>query len=273
MPSGKKAREMRRVARTAPPPVQSKGGPRRRQASPAVLWGGAGGVALVAIIVVLAIVLTGGGGGGVPKNVQTFGSLTNALPGAAGVQTLFKGIPQKGFQLGSPFAPVHMIEYIDLQCPVCQLFETTVMTDVIPKYVRTGKVRVEVRPWAFIGPDSSRGQAAMLAAAKQNKAFDFAQVLYDNQGTENTGWLNDAMVVKVAESVPGLNVPQLLKDRSSSSVKAEASQVASEVQADSVTGTPSVFVGKSGTKPTFVNLRNGGDSATLVSALDAALAK
>jgi protein-disulfide isomerase len=210
----------------------------------------------------------------VPKNVPTFGSLgANALPGAADVNSMFKGIPQKGFQLGSSFAPVHMVEYIDLQCPICQLFETTVMPDVIAKYVRTGKVRVEVRPWAFIGPDSFRGQAAMLAAAKQNKAFDFAQILYDNQGTENTGWLSDAMVVKAAESVPGLNVPQLLTARTSSTVKAEASQVASEAQADSVTGTPSVFVGKSGTKPAFVNLRNGGDSATLVTALNAALAK
>ena len=31
----------------------------------------------------------------------------------------------------------------------------------------------------------------MIAAGAQNKAFNFAQILYDNQGTENTGWLND----------------------------------------------------------------------------------
>jgi len=274
MPSGKKSKQMRRTAQAAPPPVQSKGGPRRRQASPRVLWGGAGAAAVLVVVVVLAIVLSGGSGNaGIPKNIQTIGSLATApLQGAADVNAMFKGIPQKGFQLGSPFAPVHMIEYIDLQCPICQEFETTVMTDIIPKYVRTGKVRVEVRPWAFIGPDSFRGQAAVMAAAQQNKAFNFAQVLYDNQGTENTGWLTDQMVYEAAESVPGLNVPQLLSYRNSSAVKAEQSNVTAQVQADNVTGTPTIFVGKNGTKPAYVALANGGDEPTLVKALDAALA-
>ena len=100
-----------------------------------------------------------------------------------------------------------------------------------------------------------RGQAAMLAAAKQNKAFNFAQVLYDNQGTENTGWLTDSMVYQIAESVPGLNVPQLLTDRKSSAVKKQASDVAADAAANKVQGTPTVFVGKTGTKPKLVGAR------------------
>ena len=188
MPSGKKSKQLRRAAQSVPPPVASKGSGRRRQASPRVLMAGAGGVAVVVVVVVLAIVLSGGGGSsGIPKNVQTFGSLASGLPGAADVQSMYKGIPQKGFFLGSSFAPVQMVIFIDLQCPICQEFETTVMPSIIPKYVRTGKVKVDVRPWAFIGPDSFRGQAAMLAAAQQNKGFNYASILYDNQGTENTG--------------------------------------------------------------------------------------
>ena len=95
-----------------------------------------------------------------------------------------------------------MTEYIDLQCPICQEFETTVMPDIIQKYVRTGKVKVEVRPWAFIGPDSYRGQAAMLAAAKQNKAFNYSPILYDNQGTENTGWLDATWSTRPRRACP-----------------------------------------------------------------------
>ena len=30
-----------------------------------------------------------------------------------------KGIPQNGFVLGDPNAPVTLVEYIDLQCPIC----------------------------------------------------------------------------------------------------------------------------------------------------------
>jgi len=273
MPSGKKSKQARRAAQSAPPPVTSKGSGRRRQASSRVLLAGAGGVAAIVVVVVLVIVFTGGkSGGGIPKNIQTVGSLETGLPGASDVDALLKGIHQNGTTLGSAFAPVTMVEYIDLQCPICQEFETTVMPDIIPKYVRTGKVRVEMRPWAFIGPDSVRGQAAVFAAAKQNLAFNYAQVLYDNQGTENTGWLTDSMVYQIATSVPRLNVPALLSERKSSTVKQESATVATEALADKVTGTPAIFVGKSNAKPKYVPLKNGGDEATLVLALDTALA-
>ena len=104
-----------------------------------------------------------------------------------------------------------LVEYIDLQCPICREFETTVMPDVIAKYVRTGKVKVEARVLEFIGPDSSAARNAMLAAAEQNKAFNFSQVLYANQGTENTGWLTDDMIAQIAASVPGMKVHELLE--------------------------------------------------------------
>ena len=208
MASGKKSREQRRLAAQAPPPVRSKGTPVRRQANPKVLAIVGAVVVVVVVGVVLGFVLSGGSSNGVPKNVRTLGSAADGLPGATDVQTIFKGIPQKGLFLGSPFAPVQMVMYIDLQCPICQNFETTITPELISKYIRTGKVRLEIKPWAFIGPDSTRGQKAMLAAAAQNKAFEFSQVLYDNQGTENTGWLSDSMIVQIAESVSGMNVPE-----------------------------------------------------------------
>jgi protein-disulfide isomerase len=92
----------------------------------------------------------------------------------------------------------------------------------------------------------------MFAAAKQNKAYNFGSVLYDNQGTENTGWLDDNMIASIAASVPGMKVHQLLSDSSSSEVSKEASSVAAAAEADKVTGTPTIFIGKSGTKPKLV---------------------
>jgi protein-disulfide isomerase len=126
------------------------------------------------------------------------------------------------------------------------------MPEIIKKYVRTGKLRVQVQPWAFIGPDSNRGQAAMFAAAKQNKAWNFAEILYLNQQTENTGWLNDSMVAQAAASINGLNVNRLWHERKGGDVKKQASAVASLAQAKNVTGTPTVFVGKNGTAPKLV---------------------
>jgi protein-disulfide isomerase len=273
MPSGKKSKQLRRAAATAPPPVQSKGAPRRRQADPKVL-AVAGGIAVLAIIgIVLGLVLSGGGNGGaLPKGTPAIGNCASSgLPGCQDVETLFKGIPQQGLYLGSPSAKAQMVMFIDLQCPFCQNYETTVMPTIIRKYVRTGKVRVQVQPWAFIGPDSVRGQKAMFAAAKQNKAWNFAEILYVNQRTENTGWLSDSMVAQAAASVNGLNVRQLWSDRKSGSVAKQASGVAALAQAKNVTGTPTVFVGKTGTTPKVVGT-NGSvpDLAQTEAAIDAA---
>ena len=77
------------------------------------------------------------------------------------------------------------------------------------------------RPIAFIGPDSERGRAAALAAAAQNRMFNFMEMLYFNQGPENTGWLDEAMVEAAAASIPGLDVPRLVSARGSAAVKGQ----------------------------------------------------
>ena len=270
MPSGKKSREIRR---TQPPPVQSKGGSRGRQASPRALLIGGIVVLLVVLGIGLAFAFSGGGGGGaLPKNAQATGSLATALPGAADVNTMLKGIPQKGRTLGWASAPVTMTEYVDLQCPICQQFETQVFPDIVGKYIRTKKVKVVVEPWAFIGNDSFRGQDVMLAAEKQNKAFNFEEVLYANQGTENTGWLTDDLLYQIAVSVPGMKIQPLFAERGSAFVKKDAAQIAADAQANNVTGTSTIFVGKAGAQPTQVPMQNGLDETTLVKYLDAAVA-
>jgi protein-disulfide isomerase len=266
MPSGKRARQQRRdaagaaVAVKTPPRVRSKGAPGpgalsgARQASPRALAVGGGIVAIIAIAVVLAVVLSGGkSGSGVPTGTPQVGSAgATALPGASDVQTLFHGIPQHGLTLGNPKAPVTMTLFIDLQCPVCQYWEVNWLPTVVQNDVRQGKVKIDLKPWAFIGPDSVRGQSATIAASLQNRGFNFAKVLYDNQGTENTGWLNDKMIASIASSVPGLHVYTLFNQRNSSKVKGIASQVDSLASKYKVTGTPTIFVAKTGKKPKLV---------------------
>ena len=270
MPSGKKSKQMRRST-SAPPPVQSKGGPRRvRQANPKVLAIVGGVVVLAAIGIGLALAL--GGGSNASNSYPTIGTLKNALPGATDVNTLFKGIPQKGLTLGDPKAPVTMVEYIDLQCPFCQQFETQVMPDIIKNYVRTGKVKIEVRILAFIGSDSSRGRNAMIAAATQNRAFNFSEILYYNQGTENTGWLNDAMVGQAVSSIPGVRVHDILNLVSSGTVSKEAKAFDAQGATDKVSGTPTLFAGKSGTKGKQIPLTSPTDAQSVITALDTALA-
>jgi len=255
MTSGKKARRQRR---TPPPPVRSTGG---RRASPKVLAAVVGVIALAAVAAALAFALTGGSSSNGPTTVSQ-------LPDAAAAVSLFKGIPQNGNVLGKASAPVTMVEYIDLQCPGCRAFETDVMPTIVPRYVRTGKLRVEARPIAFIGPDSERGRRAALAAAQQNHFFDFAQLLYYNQQTENTGWLNKLFVRSAFASIPGLDAARALSASDSAAVSRQASHFDDQANADHLRETPTVLVGKTGEKRTQMV---SPDVSNLSAAIDSAL--
>ncbi len=236
--------------------------------SPRVLLGAAVLLILVVIGVVLGIVLSGGSS---KSSVPTRGSLVNALPGAADVQRQLDGVQQRGSILGSLSAPVTLIEYVDLQCPFCREFDTEVLPTLISRYIRTGKLKFETRLLAFIGADSQRGRAAAIAAGRQNKLFNFTHLLYRNQGGENTGWLNDGMVTSAAASIPGLDVPRLLDEASSAGSDRQSSAYDAQATAANVDSTPTVFVGKSGTKPQRVNLSTPTDVQSVEASLAAAL--
>jgi protein-disulfide isomerase len=175
--------------------------------------------------------------------------------------------------LGKASAPATMVEYIDLQCPVCRDFETTVMPSVIDQYVRAGKLKVIARPVAIIGNgvDSQRGRLGMIAASKQNRAFNFSQLLYFNQGPEDGGWLDDTMVASAAKSIPGVDVPTLLAAAKSSAVADQAKTYDTQAKQDGLSGTPTVLVGPSGGKLTVVAPGLEPSTDQMKAAIDAAL--
>jgi protein-disulfide isomerase len=259
MPSQKASKRRRQTARTPPPPpVRGRG---RRRASPRVLIA-AGVVALLIVVgIVLGVVLTGG-------SDSSSSAPASKLPDAADVTQLLAGIPQHGNVLGNPNAPVTVIQYIDLQCPFCRQFETEVMPTIVENDVRKGKAKVESRVISIIGPDSQTGREAALAAAQQNKMFNFNQLLYDNQGTENTGWLDDDVIKSAAASIPGLDVSQFQSDRGSDTVKNALATIDSQAKAAGVSGTPTVYVVHNGGKPQLVS--STGDPSALERAINTA---
>jgi protein-disulfide isomerase len=247
--------------------VRRKGA--RRQASPKVLLGAALAVLVLAGAAVGIAVAVSGKSSPSSVSVPKRGSLASApLSEAAGAYRLFAGMPEHGNVLGSPKAPATMVEYVDLQCPHCRDFETTVMPTILRRVVRPGKLKVEARPIAIIGPDSLRGRDAAIAAAEQNRMFPFMQVTYLNQGTENTGWLNDDFVQEAAASVPGMDVPKLASAAGSSAVAARGKTFDAAATADAVPGTPALYVGRSGGTLQQVTPN---DEATVVAAIERAL--
>jgi len=217
----------------------------------------AGGIVLIAVIAIVLGVVLGKSGGDSSKSVlQGLPSIGNgnnpiALQGSPDANALFKGIPQKGIVLGKPSAPVEMEMFIDVQCPICQNYEVSYLPAIVQKYIRTGKVQLHVQPWAFLGGQGSQsfsGRLGVIAASFQGKSYEYAKVLYDNQGQEESGWLTSREMAFIAASVTGLDLHKWWTDVNSSAATSIANDVDKLAKTAKITGTPTVLIGQTGGK-------------------------
>jgi protein-disulfide isomerase len=169
---------------------------------------------------------------------------------------LFAGIPQDGIVLGRPDAPVTLVEFADFQCPFCATFAREGLPEIVQKYVRPGKVRMELRALAFLGPDSEKAREMALAAGQQDRFWEFGHLLFENQGAENSSWVTDELLEAVANAVPGLDVERALADRNADAVAREAEQADRRAEEADISGTPSFLAGRTGGKLTRVEIES-----------------
>ena len=183
---------------------------------------------VVAVAAVLAAVVIAGGGGG--KSTKTTTAANSAL----------QGIPQSGLSLGSPKAPVTMVEFADLQCPFCAEYHRNVFPSILDRYVRTGKVRLELRLLRFLGPDSDKLARVAMAAADQNRMWQFVGLAYDRQGQENSGYATSNFINRLTRDA-GLKSPD-------AGAAAERQVQANEGLAKTagIDSTPSFAIGRTG---------------------------
>jgi len=201
-----------------------------------------GGVAAAAAVVVAAMIAVSLAG---VSERPTPPGPGQRPAGAAEVAARFAGIPQHGAALGDPRAPVTLVEFADLQCPFCAEWDREVLPAVLRR-VRRGEVRIVLRPLRFIGPDSVTAAALAGAAAEQDRMWPLVDLLYRNQGHENSGYLTGAFQRRVAAAVPGLDVPRLLAARDTPAAARLAETAEREAQTAGVQSTPSFLAGPRG---------------------------
>ena len=190
-------------------------------------------VAAAAVSIILIVASQVGSGAGTKK------TSTSTSTSAAHVRSLFSGIPQQGTALGSAKAPFTLVEYADLQCPYCARWSRDALPTVVAKYVKTGKLRIVFNGMDFVGPDSHTALQTAIAAGREHHLWDVVHALYAAQGTENTGWVTDALVTQIAAGVPGLDGSKLLAARSASWVESEVARASAAAEAAGVHSTPS----------------------------------
>lgn len=113
------------------------------------------------------------------------------------IQQLLKGIPENGTTLGNPQAPVTLVEYGDLRCPVCAMFSKGVLTELIEQEVKSGNVKIDFRNWVILGDDSNLVARASFAAREQGKYWPFIKEFYANQPPESEA-ISEAFLEEIA---------------------------------------------------------------------------
>jgi protein-disulfide isomerase len=198
-----------------------------------------GASAVVAAAIVVAAIAIGGAGG------DTAGTTTGRPAGSAAVGGLFRGIPQRGVELGNTRAQVTVTEFADLQCPFCGESAREELPGVVSRFVRPGRVKLVFRSLAFLGPDSLRGARVAAAAALQDRLWQTVDLVYRNQGEENAGWLNDAYLRRVAAAA-GVDVKRAFAERGSVAVNAQLEEARAAAKAAGVESTPTYVVARGG---------------------------
>ena len=174
--SREQQKQAAREARLAAEQKEAAAARRRRR------LGQLGGIVLGAAAVVAVLVAISSKGGSTAPKVP-----------AAQSTSLLAGLPQKGLTLGSAKAPLTLVEFNDMQCPICRDYMSNVFPTLVNKYVRTGKLRMEMRLQSFIGPDSVKGGQGRRRGRAAEPGVDVRRHLLRRSGPGELG-LRDAQL-------------------------------------------------------------------------------
>ncbi len=107
--------------------------------------------------------------------------------------------------LGSPSAPVTIVEFGDYQCPFCQKWNIQTKPTIVKNFIETGKANLIYVDLAIIGPDSIKVHAGSYCADEQGLYWQYHDYVYANQGHENNGWANSKNLKLLVSGIDGMD--------------------------------------------------------------------
>jgi protein-disulfide isomerase len=192
-----------------------------------------------AVVLVLIVIDQSQSDGGDPSDVA----------GDAEIERQLAGIPQAGMVLGDPDAKVTLVEFGDLQCPVCKGFAEEIIPPLIESQVRNGEARLDFRNFTILGQQSVDAGAAAVAAGEQGRGWNFVELFYRNQGLEGTDYVTDEFLTAIAEGAGVPDIEQWDRARKSQPVIATVEKTTAQAERLDLSGTPSFAVKGPGASP------------------------
>ncbi|HEY7791401.1 MAG TPA: DsbA family protein [Vicinamibacterales bacterium] len=147
--------------------------------------------------------------------------------------------PVTGYMLGSPTAPVTMVEFTDLQCPFCRQFHMTAFEEIKKAYIDTGKVRYISLDFPLnIHPLAMAAAEAEQCAGAQGQFWPMRHTIFLNNAT-----LTPTSFETFATDLR-LDLPKFNACVSADTYARQIAKDQQEGAAAGVSGTPSFVVGR-----------------------------
>lgn len=227
-------------------------------------------LAVIAVAILLPVALSGQGGGkvaGAQVNANVAAAPSTNTP--TSTADISKVDVTNNPYFGDKNAPVTVAFWTDYQCPFCKRFDEQTLPTLIQQYVDKGEVKIVVKDFAFLGPDSDTAALAARAVweVSPKNFLAWHEAMYDKQDAENGGWGNKDDVLALTKTISGIDankVAKLMDSKKDEYTKLIAADK-SEASTMGVDGTPGFVIGKqliAGAQPT----------ATFTQAIDALLA-
>lgn len=145
--------------------------------------------------------------------------------------------------LGNPEAPVTIFNFSDFQCGFCGRHAMTTEKEILEKYVKTGKVKMVFRNFAFLGENSFFAAEASECANDQEKFWEFHDYLFSRlTGGEKVPFSKENLKKFAVEL--GLEAAEFNNCLDSGKYAAKIQNSAKEGSQYGVISTPTTFVGK-----------------------------
>jgi protein-disulfide isomerase len=168
-------------------------------------------------------------------------------PQAPPAQALSRVSVGDGPSLGTPDAPVTIIEFSDYQCPFCGRFFKQTFAALKAQYIDTGKVRYVFRdfPLDKLHPQARKAAEAAHCAGEQGKYWEMHDTLFTNQAALKVENLQ-AFARDLGVEVDAFNA---CLDQGQYANAVNQHQAAGA--AVGITGTPAFFIGKTSSDGTI----------------------
>lgn len=147
--------------------------------------------------------------------------------------------------IGSPDAPVKLIEFGDFKCPSCKVFYDTIYPQLKKEYIDTGKVQLYFVNLQFLAEDSITAGIAGESVFKQNpQAFwKFYEAIYANQGDQSEIWATPEFLTDlVKKHVPEVDAEQVAKDIQNRTYENEVNEDRNLAQQFEIRSVPSIVI-------------------------------